>query len=121
MRLHVGFVLGAPADVPAQCTTTPRLANGLQIFPGAVPVYRGSQLVGAIGVSGDGIDQDDMIAFLGTHNAGVRAGGFGNADPAKRSDQIVVQISGASVRLRWLACPFAPFLGTTEQNVCQGK
>jgi uncharacterized protein GlcG (DUF336 family) len=120
VKTHVGFVLGNPADAPAQCTHTPRLANGMQIFPGSVPIYRGSTLVGAIGVSGDGIDQDDMISFLGVHNAGLRAGGFGNADPAKRADQIVVAV-GNGVRLRYVNCPFAPFLGSNEQNVCQGK
>ena len=96
------------------------LANGIQIFPGSVPVYRGTQLVGGIGVSGDGIDQDDMISFLGTHNAGLRVGGLGNADPARRADQIVVSV-GNGVRLRYVNCPFAPFLGSNEQNVCQGK
>jgi uncharacterized protein GlcG (DUF336 family) len=117
---HVGFVLGGPTDTPQQCTHTPRLANGIQIFPGSVPVYRGSQLVGAIGVSGDGIDQDDMISFLGAHNTGLRIGGIGNADPAIRADKIVVDV-GEGVRLRYVSCPFAPFLGTNDQNVCQGK
>ncbi|MET1111372.1 MAG: heme-binding protein [Allosphingosinicella sp.] len=120
VRAHVGFVLGNPADTPAQCGHTPRLANGLQIFPGSVPIYRGATLVGGIGVSGDGIDQDDMISFLGLHNAGLRLGSLGNADPARRSDQIVVPV-GNGVRLRYVACPFAPFLGSSEQNVCQGK
>lgn len=121
VKTHVGYLLGAATDTPAQCTSTPRLANGMQIFPGAVPVYRGATLVGAIGVSGDGIDQDDMISFLGTHNGGARAGGLGNADPGRRADQIVVQIGGTGVRLRYVNCPFAPFLGTSDQNVCQGK
>lgn len=119
VKAHVGFVLGG-ADTPAQCTHTSRLANGIQIFPGSVPIYRGTTLVGGIGVSGDGIDQDDMISFLGLHNAGARLGGFGNADPARRADQIVVNV-GSGVRLRYVACPFAPFLGSNEQNVCQGK
>ncbi len=44
-----------------------------------MPIYRGGTLVGGIGVSGDGIDQDDMISFLGLHNAGVRLGTIGNA------------------------------------------
>jgi uncharacterized protein GlcG (DUF336 family) len=121
IRTHVEFILGAANDVPQGCTNTGRLANGLQIFPGAVPIYRGSQLVGGIGVSGDGIDQDDMISFLGTHNAGLRIGGIGNAAPAIRSDMIVVPVGDQGVRLRYVGCPFAPFLGTTEQNVCQGK
>ena len=118
IKTHVGFILGAAADAPQTCTGNPRLANGMQIFPGSVPVYRGSQLIGGIGVSGDGIDQDDMISFLGTHNGGIQVGGsFANAPTAIRSDTIVVQ----GVRLRYVQCPFAPFLGTTDQNVCQGK
>jgi uncharacterized protein GlcG (DUF336 family) len=119
VKAHVGFVLGGP-DTPQQCTHTPRLANGIQIFPGSVPIYRGATLIGGIGVSGDGIDQDDMISFLGLHNAGIRLGTLGNADPATRADQIVVQV-GNGVRLRYVNCPFAPFLGTNDQNVCQGK
>jgi hypothetical protein len=79
-----------------------------------VPIYRGNQLVGAIGISGDGIDQDDMIAFLGTHNAAARVGGVNNAPPAIRSDQIVQPTT--NIRLRWVGCPFAPFLGSNDQN-----
>ncbi|MFM9851681.1 MAG: heme-binding protein [Sphingomonadaceae bacterium] len=128
---HVNFLLsgGTSADTPARCTSSPdvapgqnRLQNGIQMFPGSVPIFRGSQLVGAIGVSGDGIDQDDMIGFLGTHNAGVRVGGIGNAPSAIRSDQISVAVTGAQpVRLRYIGCPFAPFLDTADQNVCQGR
>jgi len=124
---HLGFVSGAsPTDTPARCTTLPdvaagqnRLQNGIQIFPGSVPIYRGNQLVGAIGVSGDGIDQDDMISFLGAHNGGARVGGIGNAPAAIRSDTVVVNV-GAGVRLRYISCPFAPFLDTANQNVCNG-
>jgi uncharacterized protein GlcG (DUF336 family) len=121
VKTHVGFILGANEDVPQRCTNTARLSNGIQIFPGSVPIYRGTQLIGGIGVSGDGIDQDDMVSFLGLHNGGARVGGFGNADPAIRSDRIEIPVGGNRVRLRWVGCPFAPFLGTTDQNVCQGK
>ncbi|HLL59885.1 MAG TPA: heme-binding protein, partial [Allosphingosinicella sp.] len=99
IKTHVGFILGAAADAPQSCTNTGPLANGLQIFPGGVPVYRGSQLVGGIGVSGDSIDQDDMISFLGTHNVGLRVGSIGNADPAIRSDRIEVPVGDSGVRL----------------------
>jgi uncharacterized protein GlcG (DUF336 family) len=126
---HVTFVLGGATDTAQRCTKTPdvvagqnRLQNGLQIFPGGVPIYRGSVLIGALGVSGDGIDQDDMISFLGTNNGGSRLGGFGNAPTDKRSDQLVVGLAGGStVRLRYVSCPFAPFLDTADQNVCQGR
>jgi len=126
---HLAFVTGAsPTDTPQRCTglaeVAPgqnRLQNGIQIFPGSVPVYRGGQLVGGLGVSGDGIDQDDMISFLGLHNAGALLGGFGNAPAAVRADQIVVDVgAGRQVRLRYVSCPFAPFLDTADQNVCQG-
>ncbi|PZQ20741.1 MAG: hypothetical protein DI569_14450 [Sphingopyxis macrogoltabida] len=126
---HLGFVSGAsPTDTPARCTTLPdvapgqnRLQNGIQIFPGSVPIYRGTQLVGAIGVSGDGIDQDDMISFLGTNNGGARVGGIGNAPADRRADRIVVTLAdGKTVRLRYISCPFAPFLDTAQQNVCDG-
>ena len=43
----------------------PNLPNGVTIFPGGFPLYRKGMLVGAIGVSGDGIDQDDIIAASG--------------------------------------------------------
>lgn len=44
----------------------PNVPNGITIFPGGFPLYRNGVLVGAIGVSGDGIDQDDIIAAAGT-------------------------------------------------------
>jgi uncharacterized protein GlcG (DUF336 family) len=126
---HLGFVTGASAmDTPRNCTTLPqaaagatRLDNGIQIFPGSVPVYRNGALVGGIGVSGDGIDQDDMISFLGLNNGAVRAGaGLSNAPAAMRADRIVVQVGNRQVRLRYVNCPFAPFLDTAAQNVCEG-
>jgi uncharacterized protein GlcG (DUF336 family) len=125
---HLNFVLGASGtDTPQRCTFIPdsapgqnRLQNGIQIFPGAVPIYRGNVLVGAIGVSGDGIDQDDMISFLGANNGGLRVGGIGNAPLAIRSDQLFGDPGGANVRLRYVGCPFAPFLDTTQQDACRG-
>ncbi|MGN6497933.1 MAG: heme-binding protein, partial [Tsuneonella sp.] len=122
---HVQYVAGVSAtDTPHRCTQIPdnqRLANGIQIFPGSVPIYRGNTLVGGIGVSGDGIDQDDMVSFLGLYNAGQCTGTINEAPVAIRADQIVVDVSGSPVRLRFVNCPFAPFLDTSEQNVCEGK
>ena len=106
-------VLGAPTTSEAST----RLPNGIQIFPGSVPIYRDGTLVGGIGVSGDGIDQDDMISFLGLHNAGIELGTINNAPPSIRADQLVPQ----GVRLRYVQCPQSPFLGSNEQNVCGGK
>jgi len=93
-----------------------KLRNGAQIFPGGVPIYRGDTLLGAIGVSGDGVDQDDMVAYLGVANAAARSvGGVGNAPAARRADTLVPQ----GARLRYVQCPQTPFNGSTEQNVCQ--
>ena len=127
---HVGFVAGLVPDVPQNCTGVDgfdngfgvsgvigQLANGTQIFPGSVPIYRGAQLVGAVGVSGDGIDQDDMIAFLSVHQAGLQLGGFGNAARMMRADTLVPQ----GTRLRYVNCPVAPYIDSDEQSVCDGK
>ena len=86
-----------------------------------MPIYKGNELVGGIGVSGDGIDQDDMISFLGVHNAGLRLGTLGNAPEAIRADIITVPVNGEDIRLRYVSCPFGPFLDTNEQNPCAGK
>ena len=42
------------------------LMNGITIFPGGAPLFKNGELVGAVGVSGDGVDQDDIITFNGT-------------------------------------------------------
>lgn len=80
------------------CTSIPGLANGIQIFPGSAPLYKNGVLVGAIGISGDGVDQDDLIAG---------AGSAGYAPPAAmRSDQVFVR----GVRLPYLKFPRSPNL-----------
>jgi uncharacterized protein GlcG (DUF336 family) len=43
----------------------PNLPNSITIFPGGFPIYRNGSLIGAVGVSGDGIDQDDLISATG--------------------------------------------------------
>jgi uncharacterized protein GlcG (DUF336 family) len=57
------------------------LKNGITIFPGGFPLYKDGKLVGAIGVSGDGVDQDDIIGYAGTQ-------GFRPADDHFRSDRL---------------------------------
>ncbi len=59
------------------------LANGITIFPGGVPLYKGGELVGAIGISGDGVEEDDQVAFAGTKGFRPREG--------IRSDEIDLQ------------------------------
>ena len=86
----------SPSNVP--CTNIPNLPNGLQIFAGGVPLYKDGELVGAVGISGDGIDQDDIIAS---------AGSVGYVPPpAIRSDQFFVR----GVRLPFVKFPRSPNL-----------
>ena len=58
----------------------PNLPNGITIFPGGFPLYRNGELIGAIGVSGDGVDQDDIIAASGCEDFladyGIRADSY---------------------------------------------
>lgn len=115
LDLVINAVSGSASGVG--CAFLPKIRNGIQIFPGAVPIYRGSQLVGAIGVSGDGVDQDDMIAFLGLANAGVALKtGIANAPRERRAD--LIEPFGLGTRLRYVQCPQAPFNDSTEHNVC---
>lgn len=122
LDLSINAITAAALGSPiVGCTGLPNLKNGLQIFPGGFPLYKtdtnGSRLVGAVGISGDGVDQDDMIAFLGIHNAGRALGtGLGHAPTRMRAD--TMQLPGG--QLRYVQCPQAPFNNSDEQNVCAG-
>jgi hypothetical protein len=70
--------------------------NGIVFFPGALPLYRNGVLVGGLGISGDGVDEDDFVT------AGAAAG-F-EAPPARRADQISID----GVRLPYLNFPRNP-------------
>ena len=39
----------------------PGLQSGLIFFPGSAPLYKNSVLVGGLGVSGDGVEEDDFV------------------------------------------------------------
>ncbi|HEV8230867.1 MAG TPA: heme-binding protein [Thermoanaerobaculia bacterium] len=93
----LGIVAGARAIAPP-CTRIPAIAHGVQIFPGSVPLYKNGVLVGGIGVSGDGVDQDDVIATMGS-------AGF-EAPEEIRSDRVLVR----NVRLPWVKFPRHPNL-----------
>lgn len=112
-----GIALASDLTPSPSALATPNLANGIQIFPGSVPIYRGNTLVGGIGVSGDGVDQDDMISFLGLYNAGQALSGSINLPPAAmRADQLTPQ----GIRLRFVQCPQAPFVDSDQQTPCAG-
>jgi uncharacterized protein GlcG (DUF336 family) len=107
----------AAGDNGLNCTGLAQLPNGIQVFPGGSPIYRGNQLVGAIGVSGDGVDQDDLIGFLGVAEAARALGtGLNHAPAGRRADTL----TPLGTRLRYVQCPQAPFIDSTQQNVCSG-
>jgi uncharacterized protein GlcG (DUF336 family) len=120
---HVLYVRNGSADTMSKCATRPGdnfdiLANGLQIFPGGFPIYRGETLVGGIGLSGDGIDQDELVAFLGVDRARRALNtGVQNAPQDRRADRLDPQ----NTNLRYVQCPYAPFLNSDDQSVCEGK
>jgi len=70
--------------------------NGIVFFPGSLPLYKNNMLVGGLGVSGDGVDQDDFVTAAG-------AAGF-EAPPSIRADRIINQ----GVRLPYLKFPRNP-------------
>ncbi len=70
--------------------------SGIVFFPGSVGLYRNGVLVGGLGVSGDGVDQDDYVT-----NGG--AAGF-EAPTQIRADQILIN----GVRLPYLKFPENP-------------
>jgi uncharacterized protein GlcG (DUF336 family) len=39
--------------------------NGIVFFPGSAPLYRNGALVAGLGVSGDGVEQDDYVTAAG--------------------------------------------------------
>jgi uncharacterized protein GlcG (DUF336 family) len=110
----VGALLG---DTSANCTGNERIRNGITLFGGGFPIYRGNQLVGGIGVSGDGTLQSDLIGFVGIANAGnVLKSGIGNAPKNIRAN--TVDLNGTDLNLIYAKCPVAPYLDSTASNVC---
>ena len=88
-------------DVQHPCTQGSQPSQGVKqsgivFFPGSVGLYRNGVLVGGLGVSGDGVDQDDYV---------TAGGGAGYEAPANiRADQIIDQ----GVRLPYQKFPRNP-------------
>jgi uncharacterized protein GlcG (DUF336 family) len=87
-------------DVNKPCTQGAQPANanqnGIVFFPGSEGLYRNGTLVGGLGVSGDGVEQDDYVT----------AGGAAGFEPpaTMRADQILIR----GVRLPYLKFPRNP-------------
>jgi len=71
-------------------------ASGVVFFPGSVGLYKNGTLVGGLGISGDGVDQDDYVTAGGSV-------GF-EAPTAIRADQIFIN----GVRLPYFKFPRNP-------------
>lgn len=120
--------LGAPTVNIQNCATSfpnlgPKvLANGPQLFAGGVPLYKAGVLVGAIGTSGDGIDQDDMGSFLAAYRTGLSTKPHVTLPKTSiRSNRVKFNNGRQTVALRFVECPFAPFLDNNTQKACSGK
>lgn len=75
--------------------------NGITWFPGSAPLYRNGQLIGGLGVSGDGIEQNDLV---------TAAGAAGFEPPSElRVDNSFIRVSGDNIRLPYLKFPRNPF------------
>jgi uncharacterized protein GlcG (DUF336 family) len=87
-------------DVANPCTQGSQAANpnqnGIVFFPGALPLYRNGVMIGGLGVSGDGVEQDDFVTVAG-------AAGF-EAPKDIRADRVFVQ----GVRLPYTKFPRNP-------------
>src|SRR5438445_4624624 len=70
--------------------------SGIVFFPGSAGLFRNGVLVGVLGVSGDGVDQDDYVTNGGT-------AGF-SAPVSIRADQVIDQ----GVRLPYFKFPRNP-------------
>jgi len=72
--------------------------SGVVFFPGSAPLYRNGTLVGGLGVSGDGVDEDDYV---------TSGGAQGYYAPANiRADQITIR----GVRMPYWKFPRDPQL-----------
>ncbi len=74
--------------------------NGITWFPGSAPLYKNGALVGGIGVSGDGVEQNDLVTAAGE-------AGF-EPPPELRVDNSVIKTRAGDVRLPWLKFPRNP-------------
>jgi uncharacterized protein GlcG (DUF336 family) len=77
--------------------------SGIVWFPGSVPLYRGDKVIGGLGVSGDGVEQDDYVSLLGSE-------GFHPPDSLRVDNSVMTDGKGRDVRLPYLKLPRNPEL-----------
>jgi uncharacterized protein GlcG (DUF336 family) len=75
--------------------------SGIVWFPGSAPLYRGDRVVGGLGVSGDGVEQDDYVSLIGSE-------GFHPPDALRVDNSVIRDSKGRAVRLPYLKLPRVP-------------
>ena len=80
-----------------QDPTNPGNQSGIVFFPGSIGIYAGGRLVGGLGVSGDGVEQDDLVTAAGVTPDFV-------APPSIRADRVII----GGVRLPFFKFPRNP-------------
>jgi uncharacterized protein GlcG (DUF336 family) len=75
--------------------------SGIVWFAGSAPLYRNGQLIGGMGVSGDGVEQDDYVSQLGSE-------GFHPPDELRVDNSVIRTGKGKEVRLPYLKFPRNP-------------
>lgn len=87
-------------DTTTPCTQGSQKVNpnqsGIVFFPGSLPLYRNGEVIGGLGISGDGVEQDDYVTF---------GGAVGFEPPGNiRADHVFVN----GVRLGYIKFPRNP-------------
>jgi uncharacterized protein GlcG (DUF336 family) len=75
--------------------------TGIVWFPGSTPLYKGGRLVGGLGVSGDGVSQDDYVTAGG-------AVGFEPPPELRVDNSVITTGAGDDVRLPFFKFPRNP-------------
>jgi uncharacterized protein GlcG (DUF336 family) len=75
--------------------------SGIVWFPGSTPLYRGDRLIGGLGVSGDGVEQDDYVSLLAAED-------FQPPASLRVDNSFIVDAKGSRVRLPYLKLPRNP-------------
>jgi uncharacterized protein GlcG (DUF336 family) len=75
--------------------------SGIVWFAGSVPLYKEGRLVGGLGVSGDGVEQDDYVSQLGSE-------GFHPPNDLRVDNSVIIDAEGREARVPYLKFPRHP-------------
>ena len=75
--------------------------SGIVWFPGSAPLYKDGRLAGGLGVSGDGVEQDDLVSA-------VASSGFEPPGELRVDRSVISLADGNAVRLPYFQFPRNP-------------